>query len=101
MRAAASFVRSPAGRWFGINVSARIDPLLLRITGGRISSFQMAPIVALTVPGRRSGRPRTAPLLYFTDGDDVVLVASSFGREHHPAWYHNLRAHPEATLTAR
>jgi deazaflavin-dependent oxidoreductase (nitroreductase family) len=101
MRAAASFVRSPAGRWFGINVSARIDAPLLKLTGGRVSSFQMAPIVNLTVPGRRSGEPRNAALLYFTDGDEVILIASSFGRERHPAWSHNVMAHPEVTLTAR
>jgi deazaflavin-dependent oxidoreductase (nitroreductase family) len=41
---------------------------------------------------------RTVPLLYFTDGDDVVLMASSFGRPRYPAWYHNLKANPEASL---
>jgi deazaflavin-dependent oxidoreductase (nitroreductase family) len=101
MRAAASFVRSPAGRWFGIHVSAHVDPPLLKLTKGRVSSFQMAPIVNLTVPGRKSGEPRSAALLYFTDGDDVILIASSFGREKHPAWYHNVIAHPEVELTAR
>ena len=101
MKAAVRFVRHPAGRWFGINVSARVDPFLLRVSRGRVSSFQMAPIVALTVPGRKSGRDHTTPLLYFTDGDDVILVASSFGREKHPAWYYNVQAHPEVTLTAR
>jgi deazaflavin-dependent oxidoreductase (nitroreductase family) len=101
MRAAVSFVRSPAGRWFGINVSSRVDPWLLRASRGRISTFAMAPVVALTVPGRRSGEPRTTPLLYFTHGDEVVLIASSFGREQHPAWYHNVMAHPEVTLTAK
>ena len=101
MRGAVSFVRSPAGRWFGINVSARIDPPLLKLTGGRVSSFMMAPIVNLTVPGRKSGQPRSSALLYFTEGSDVILIASSFGREKHPAWYHNLKAHPEARLEAR
>jgi deazaflavin-dependent oxidoreductase (nitroreductase family) len=101
LRAAGSFVRSPAGRWFGINVSARVDPFLLKVSGGRLSTFQMAPVVNLTVPGRKSGQPRSAALLYFTDGDDVILIASSFGREKHPAWYHNVKAHPEVTLTAR
>src|SRR3954447_22497994 len=101
MRAAAGFVRSRPGRWFGINVSSRIDPALLRLSGGRVSSFQMAPIVNLTVPGRKSGEPRSAALLYFTDGDQVILIASSFGRERHPAWYHNVMAHPEVSLTAR
>jgi deazaflavin-dependent oxidoreductase (nitroreductase family) len=101
MRAAVRFVRSPAGRWFGINVSARVDPFLLKVSRGRLSTFAMAPVVALTVLGRKSGEPRTTPLLYFTHGEEVVLIASSFGREKHPAWYHNLKAHPQATLTAK
>jgi deazaflavin-dependent oxidoreductase (nitroreductase family) len=100
LRAAVRFVRAPAGRWFAINVAARVDPVLMRASRGRVSTFAIAPVVALTVPGRKTGELRTTPLLYFTDGDDVVLVASSFGREKHPAWYHNLKAHPEATLTA-
>ena len=98
-RAAVAFARRPIGRWFGINLAARVDPFLLRVSRGRVSSFPMAPIVALTVPGRKSGEPRTTPLLYFTRGDEVVLIASSFGRERHPAWYHNTVAHPEVTLT--
>jgi deazaflavin-dependent oxidoreductase (nitroreductase family) len=99
-RAAIAFVRRPAGRWFAINVSARIDPPLLRLSGGRVSTFPMAPLVTLTVPGRKTGAPRTTTLLYFTDGDDVVVIASSFGRERHPAWYRNVMAHPRVTLAA-
>jgi deazaflavin-dependent oxidoreductase (nitroreductase family) len=52
----------------------------------------------LTVPGRKSGEPRTVPLLYFTEGDEVILTATSFGREKHPAWYLNVKAHPEVEL---
>lgn len=100
MRAAVAFARQPAGRWFAINVSARIDPVLLKLSGGRVSTFPMAPIVALTVPGRRTGELRTTPLLYFSDGEDVIVIASSFGRDRHPAWYHNVTAHPEVTLSA-
>src|SRR5919107_408944 len=91
LRAMARFAASPTGRWVGINVSARIDPFLLRITGGRISTFAGAPIVRVTVRGRRSGEPRSSALLYFSDGEDVVLIASSFGREKHPAWYLNMK----------
>ena len=101
MRAAIRFARTRFGRWFGINVSERIDPALLRLSGGRVSTFAMAPVVNLTVPGRKSGEPRTSTLLYFTQGDEVILIASSFGREKHPAWYHNVMAHPEVTLSAR
>lgn len=99
LRAATAFARRPFGRWFGINVSSRLDPILLKLSRGRVSTFSMAPVVALTVPGRRTGERRTTPLLYFTDGDEVVVIASSFGRERHPAWYGNVMAHPEVTLT--
>ena len=41
------------------------------------------------------------PLLGFVEGDAVVLVASNYGQARHPAWYHNLRAHPRARVTVR
>jgi deazaflavin-dependent oxidoreductase (nitroreductase family) len=89
-----------AGRWFGINVSSRIDPWLLRATRGRFATTGFFPLLLMTVPGRRSGEPRTVPLVYFTRGEEVILTASSFGRPRDPAWYLNLKAHPEAVLTA-
>ena len=57
-----------------------------------------APICLLTTPGRRSGRPRTVPLVYVPDGDDLVVVASRGGMGSHPAWYLNLRDDAEATV---
>lgn len=48
--------------------------------------------------GARSGQPRTTPLLYTPHGDALVLVASKAGADHHPAWYHNLRAHPDVEV---
>src|SRR5262249_45551149 len=48
--------------------------------------------------GARSGKRREIPLAYFTDGDDVILIASNYGRTRHPAWYHNLVANPECEL---
>jgi deazaflavin-dependent oxidoreductase (nitroreductase family) len=93
---------SGPGTWFYMNVASRIDPWLIRVTRGRVdSSFGLVPLVLLTTRGARSGRKRTVPLLYFTDGDDVVLMASSFGRPRYPAWYHNLKANPQATLYRR
>ena len=91
---------SRLGRWYGIEIGSRIDPWLLRLTGGRFATTSFLPLVLLTVPGRRSGEPRTVPLVYFTDGDEVILVASSFGRSAHPAWYLNLMAAEEGELTA-
>jgi deazaflavin-dependent oxidoreductase (nitroreductase family) len=96
----AAFGASPAGRWFAKHVSCRVDPFLLRISRGRFSTVSVYPVVLLTARGARSGEPRTTPLLYFTDGDRVVLIASNYGGTKHPAWCHNVRANPEVTLSA-
>ncbi len=53
------------------------------------------PILLLHTRGARSGQPRTTPLLYTPHGNGFVVVASKAGAAHHPAWYHNLRAHPD------
>lgn len=95
------FARSRAGRWMTINVAPRIDGTLGRATGGRVASLPGIPLVLLTHVGAKSGRTYVTPLLYFTDGDDVVLIASNYGRERHPAWLANVRANPEVRLQAR
>lgn len=92
---------SRGGTWFYSQIAARVDPWLVRATRGRVSSAMgMVPIVLLSARGARSGVTRTVALLYFTDGEDVILIASSFGRPRFPAWYHNVKAHPEVTLEA-
>ncbi len=48
--------------------------------------------------GARSGVGRTTPLVYVQDGESIVIVASKGGHPKHPAWYHNLRANPDATV---
>lgn len=55
------------------------------------------PILLLVTTGAKSGQPRATPLLYLLDGDRVIVIASNGGRDLHPAWYYNLRAHPAAT----
>ncbi len=91
-----------AGTWFSSQVGARIDPWLLRATRGRVDhTLGQIPVVLVTVRGARSGLERTVPLLYFSDGEDVILIASSYGRAKFPAWYYNLRANPDVTLEAR
>lgn len=99
-RALYGFGMSEAGRWYGIHIASRIDPPLLRLTRGRFATTGMMPLVLLRVRGRKTGELRTVPLVYFTDGDDVIVVASSFGRASNPAWYLNLLANPEVQLTA-
>ena len=92
---------SNAGRWFGIEVSSRVDPFLLRVSGGRFSTTSFFPLVMMTAPGRKTGEPRTVPLVYFTRGDEVILTASSFGRAKHPAWYLNAVAAGRVELNAK
>lgn len=84
--------------WVLVNVGNKIDPLLMKASGGRLKTTVIAPTVLLTHTGAKSGKPRTTPLAYFTDGDDVVMIASRGGHEHNPAWLHNIRADPEVEL---
>jgi deazaflavin-dependent oxidoreductase (nitroreductase family) len=79
-------------------VAAPLEAPLMNATGGRVRLAFSIPIVVLTSVGARSGQRRDNPLAYFTDGDDVVLIASNSGGARHPAWYHNLLAHPECEL---
>jgi deazaflavin-dependent oxidoreductase (nitroreductase family) len=95
------FALSKAGTWYGIKVAARADPKLMKWTRGRVNlGGNILPTVLLTVRGRKSGVERIVPLVYFSEGDDVILMASSFGRAKFPAWYHNITANPDVTLTA-
>src|SRR4051812_35210610 len=56
------------------------------------------PMLLLDHVGAKSGKKRTSPLGYFTDGDDVVIVASKGGHPRHPAWFHNLMANPDTAI---
>ena len=76
-------------------VSWKIDPHLLRVTGGRISTAWPIPSALLETRGARTGRPRRNATIYFHDGDRVTIIASYRGEPRHPAWYYNLRAHPD------
>ena len=98
MRAWHAIGRSPLGRWYGINVASRFDARVLRWTGGRVRLVGPLPTAVLGTTGAKSGEPRENPVVYFHDDDDVILIASSFGRDRHPAWFHNLTAHPAAVL---
>ena len=56
------------------------------------------PLILLTTTGAKSGQPRTTPLNYSTDGDRIIVIASKAASPTHPDWYHNLVAHPDATI---
>jgi deazaflavin-dependent oxidoreductase (nitroreductase family) len=70
-----------------------------RANGGKVGGpFAGAPMLLLTTTGAKSGQPRVAPLVYTTDGDRLVIIASKGGAPTHPDWYHNIVANPEITV---
>jgi deazaflavin-dependent oxidoreductase (nitroreductase family) len=79
----------------------KIDPLLLRLSRGRVGMGLALPTALLETTGARSGRLRRNGVIYFHDGDRVTIVASKLGLAQHPAWFHNLRAHPDVKLGGR
>lgn len=94
------FARSPAGNWYVRRIAPHLDPPLLRVTGGRVSSVYPAPALLLTTTGAKSGLARTHPLLYAADDAGLILIASNYGSTRHPAWYRNLKANPEVDVVA-
>ncbi len=78
-----------------------VDRALGRMTKGRFVAFSNRdlPSLLITTTGRKSGLPRTNPLLYVRDGDGYVVIGSNWGQDQHPAWALNLVANPEAVVT--
>jgi deazaflavin-dependent oxidoreductase (nitroreductase family) len=58
-------------------------------------------VLILTTTGRRSGEPRSTPLIYGRDGDRYLVVASKGGADDPPAWYRNLEEHPEVEVQVK
>ncbi len=86
--------------WPVLNRLMKGHTAVYRATGGLVGHrFPGAPpMLLLDHVGAKSGTRRTTPLVYVDDGEDIVIVASKGGHPKHPAWYHNLRAHPETTV---
>jgi deazaflavin-dependent oxidoreductase (nitroreductase family) len=93
-----------------LDLADRIWPLTRRVmglhtfvykaTGGRIGHTApgLPTMLLLDHVGAKSGTRRTSPLLYFKDGENLVIVASKGGFPKHPAWYHNLVANPDTEV---
>jgi deazaflavin-dependent oxidoreductase (nitroreductase family) len=79
-----------------------LPPLDLRLAGGRHAFADLGtglPLCFVTMRGRKSGAPRTIPLLYGqADGGGIVIAATNWGQRHHPAWSSNLDANPDVTV---
>jgi deazaflavin-dependent oxidoreductase (nitroreductase family) len=92
------FSATKAGAWLAVNISWKVDPHLLKLTRGRISTAGPLATALLETRGARTGEPRRNATLYFHDGDRVTIIASKRGAPKHPAWYHNLCEHPDVVF---
>jgi deazaflavin-dependent oxidoreductase (nitroreductase family) len=87
---------------FLVKSAVAVHNFLYRVSGGRMGSrFSGAPVLLLTVKGRKSGAPHTVPLLYATTDRGFALVASFAGSPRHPDWYLNLEASGVADVQIR
>jgi deazaflavin-dependent oxidoreductase (nitroreductase family) len=79
------------------------DKALQRISRGRVSILDVAglPNLTLTVRGRKSGVPRSTPLLAVPRGADWLIAGSNFGGPKQPVWVVNLEANPDARITVK
>ncbi len=79
----------------------RTHRLVIAASGGRVGrSFSGMPVVELTTTGRRSGQARSTMLTSpYQEADRTYLVASRGGDDHNPAWFLNLRDHPDVTVS--
>ena len=81
----------------------RLDKLVSRLTGGKRTFAGIVtgiPTVILTTTGARSGAPRSVAVAAVPHAEGMGVIASNWGGTKHPAWYHNLKANPECTVSA-
>lgn len=97
-RAWAYSVATPFGLWLSRHIAWKVDPHLLRLTKGGIGTGLIIPTLLIETVGARSGQSRRNGVIYFHDGDRVILIASNAGMPAHPSWFHNARAHPDVHL---
>lgn len=100
-RAMQAFGSTRTGAWFFSKTLAPIDRLLHRATKGRMTLPAVLaglPVIMVTTTGRKSGLPRTTPLISVPIGDDLTLLGTNFGQTSTPSWVFNLEADPRATV---
>lgn len=101
-RAVRKVVATRPMAWLLARTMHHVDAATLRLSGGRTTATAVLsglPIIELTTTGAKSGRPRTVPLVGIPDGDRLILIASNWGQAAHPAWYYNVKAHPDVSVT--
>jgi deazaflavin-dependent oxidoreductase (nitroreductase family) len=89
-----------AGVWMIGNLISPFQRWVIRTTGGRVT-LTGKPVLLLTAIGRRSRQPRTVPLLYLRDGDNLIVCNVRPPWERRNPWPLNVRANPDATIRIR
>jgi deazaflavin-dependent oxidoreductase (nitroreductase family) len=100
-RAIRRFAASGPGSWLLSRLLDPLDRLTFRATRGRhltSSLLSALPVAMVTTTGARSGQRRTVPLLALPTDDGLAVIGSNYGKPKHPAWRHNLRAHPDGEV---
>ena len=97
-RAYARFSATRVGRFLSATIAWKLDPYLLRATRGRVGTGFVLPTALLETRGAKTGVLRRNAVIYFHDGSRVTIIASFAGAPRHPAWFHNLREHPDVTF---
>ena len=97
-RAYVRLVGTRVAGWLSSKIAWKVDPYLLRLTGGRVGVGLMIPTALLETCGARTGRVRRNGVIYFHDGERVTIIASKRGLPEHPSWFHNARANPDVRL---
>ena len=94
------FMLGPVTAFFAPRVHI-LDKAILKLTGRKFTAAELLGwnIIQLTTLGAKTNQPRTMPLVGLSDGEKIALIASSFGRQHNPGWYYNLRVHPECEVS--
>jgi deazaflavin-dependent oxidoreductase (nitroreductase family) len=89
----------PAG---ALRALGKLNVPVYRLTRGRLmNKIGSAPVMLLTSIGRRSGQPRTAPVVYGQDGERLVVISSNGGNHNTPGWAYNLKDNPDAEVELR
>ncbi len=97
-----AILASRPGSWFFSRTLHVFDHAVEMLSRGRQTFTQLlggVPVITLTTTGAKSGKPRQAPLVGLPHGDQIILIASNFGRSVNPAWYANLKANPDVIVT--
>ena len=96
-------VTNPVSTFLIRNISARLDPLLMKATNGKWTSMGPAgpTMVTLITKGRKTGKERLVQLSFVPHEGDALVVASAMGQQKHPAWRYNLEANPHIEMQVK